>query len=453
MFVATAFAVAALCGPVWACAARADTRYATGAGPAYPITRFLPGWILVLPDSTGGAGVHYDPLATAGAAPGPSARPSTGATPAGTGTAPAAPARALPPAATARAPRRKAAGSAFGVGGLAPELWIGTALFAILIAAGVVIARRHRQAAIDGPGHVPAQSASESPPLAVSAAPSLPKRRPGQAMPKRPAATRAAAGLYAPPGASSAVAPVGVTAGARLPGTEAAAPTGNEPQWPGLSRAALRMLGAHRRSPWRTTTTTRYERFKVVLGGDAIEVVLAPAPGASQIGSTPGGSFSRVCAPFLVWALPPYDTPQDGDAFACLGAGNEGCLFLDLAAAPGPVAIGGDAAAAARLAESVVQQLCTTGQAGRSCILTVVGGAIAEPHPLGTSWARTLADLGTADPDHSDGMTEILITDLRSDDDAFTLARYVRAARRRVVPVVLADLPDAPWWFSAWPSR
>jgi hypothetical protein len=42
---------------------------------------------------------------------------------------------------------------------------------------------------------------------------------------------------------------------------------------------------------------------------------------------------------------------------------------------------------------------------------------------------------------------------LRSDEDAFALARYVASNSRRVVPVVLADLPDAPWSLLARPSQ
>src|SRR6266568_6318092 len=48
-------------------------------------------------------------------------------------------------------------------------------------------------------------------------------------------------------------------------------------------------------------------------------------------------------APYLVWAPLPHDVPGGGVAFACVGAGSGGCLFIDLAAAPGAVACGGGA--------------------------------------------------------------------------------------------------------------
>jgi hypothetical protein len=39
-----------------------------------------------------------------------------------------------------------------------------------------------------------------------------------------------------------------------------------------------------------------------------------------------------------------------------------------------------------------------------------------------------------------------------SGDDLFPLARYVASAPSRVVPIVLGDLPDAPWSLTASPS-
>jgi hypothetical protein len=42
---------------------------------------------------------------------------------------------------------------------------------------------------------------------------------------------------------------------------------------------------------------------------------------------------------------------------------------------------------------------------------------------------------------------------LRSNEDAFPLARYVASARRRVIAVALANLPDAPWSFTVQPSQ
>ncbi|HUZ24175.1 MAG TPA: hypothetical protein VMV07_10475 [Streptosporangiaceae bacterium] len=222
----------------------------------------------------------------------------------------------------------------------------------------------------------------------------------------------------------------------------------------GFSPVALRILGAQRSSAQLAATTdVPAQRHQVALGDDRIEVVLSEAPAASHDGKPRGGRTWLTATPYLVWAPLPYDAPDDGLAFACVGAGDEGCLFIDLAAAPGAVAIGGDSAAATRLAESIAHQLCMAATtADRSCVVIVVGAVLPEPHPAGAAWVATVRDLGSAVTDGTDDGTEIVFCDLRSNEDAFALARYVASTQRHVVPVVLADLPDAPWSFTAHPS-
>ncbi len=118
---------------------------------------------------------------------------------------------------------------------------------------------------------------------------------------------------------------------------------------------------------------------------------------------------------------------------------------------PGPVAIGGDHQAAVRLAESIMHQLCAAEAAGRTCTVVVVGDAFPEPLPSAAAWAPSLRDLGAAPPP-GDG-TEVVFCQLHSSEDAFALDRYVSSVQRRVIPVVLANLPDAPWSFTVQPSR
>jgi hypothetical protein len=224
-----------------------------------------------------------------------------------------------------------------------------------------------------------------------------------------------------------------------------------------LSPVALRILGARRSSAQLAETADMpVQRHELALGDDRIQVVLAqaPAPAASHDGKPRNSRTWLTSTPYLVWSPLPYDTPDDGIAFACLGAGDEGCLFIDLAAAPGAVAIGGDGGAPGRLAESVAHQLCMGAAAGRGCIVIAIGDALPEPQPSGAAWVASLRDLGSAllPPGPDDG-TEVVFCKLNSNEDAFALARYVSSAQRRVVPVVLADLPDAPWSFTAQPSR
>jgi hypothetical protein len=198
------------------------------------------------------------------------------------------------------------------------------------------------------------------------------------------------------------------------------------------------------------TPSVGAQRHRVVSGDDQIEVVLAQAPAAGQR----GGSAWLARSPYLVWTPLPYDIPEDGVAFACLGTGDEGCLFIDLAAAPGVISIGGDRAAAARLAESIAHQMSMAGDDGHHLAVTVVGDAVPGPLPAGITGVATVSSLGSAGPRPASpgDATGIVFCAPRSDEETFALARYTATAQHRVIPVVLADVTDAPWSFTAHPS-
>jgi hypothetical protein len=243
-------------------------------------------------------------------------------------------------------------------------------------------------------------------------------------------------------------------------GDEAPAPrsgplsaTAGAPDEEAFSPVALRILGAQRSSARRAESAdVPAQRHRVALGDDRIDVVLTEAPVVSHEGRPRSGHTWLTATPYLVWTPLPYDAPDDGVAFACIGAGDEGCLFIDLAAAPGAIAIGGDSGAPVRLAESIARQLCMA-SAGGQLRVVVVGSALPTPCPPGAAWVARVRDLASAATAGPEDGTEIVFCELRSNEDAFALARYVASAQRRVVPVVLANLPDAPWSFTAQPSR
>jgi hypothetical protein len=215
--------------------------------------------------------------------------------------------------------------------------------------------------------------------------------------------------------------------------------------------AALRLLGVRRRASGSVDCAgSLVQRIEVALGSYRIEVLLAEAPAGDRTVRSEKIHTWIASAPYLVWTPLPHDFPADGVAFACLGAGDEGCLFLDLAAAPGAITIGGDQAAATRLAESLAHQLCL-GPAADHIGVVVVGSALPPPPPLGAEWLPSVADLVRRQP-RQDGRVEMVFCRLGSGDDVFPLARYVSSAPSRVVPIVLADLPDAPWSLTAFPS-
>lgn len=215
---------------------------------------------------------------------------------------------------------------------------------------------------------------------------------------------------------------------------------------PELSPTALDALGVARRKLADVGADAQAQRHRVMLGDDRVEVVLAQGPVAGHNGRTRNGKAWLATTPYLAWAPLPYETPHGGVAFACLGAGDEGCLFIDLAAAPGAIAIRGDRASAAHLAESLAHQLCRPAEDSSSRVI-LVGDVVPEPCPPGAVLAPTLRDLGLID-DAVPAQTVIVFCTLSADEDAFILARHVRRSTHRVVPVILGDLPGAPWSFS-----
>lgn len=233
--------------------------------------------------------------------------------------------------------------------------------------------------------------------------------------------------------------------------------------WPGarerpvFSPASLRLLGLRERPPGERPGVA--QRYEVVFEDCLVETVLAEAPASSRTGKSAEGRGWVASAPYLVWTPLLHDVPAGGEAFACVGVAKTGCLFIDLAAAPGALTLGGEPQAASRLAESLVHQLCA-GPAADRVRLVVVEDALPEPAPSRAEWVASVGELGkrraprTAERTRRTAWkTELVFCQVRSDGDVLGLARYVASAPYRVVPVILADLPGAPWSFIAHPFR
>jgi hypothetical protein len=366
-------------------------------------TIIRPGWILMLPPSAHGPGVHYGPLPAVTAARSPQATPSGTPTPTATPTPSATPttgAKASPSVSASKPssqPRRMSGGQH----GLAVEAGIGGSV--LLFMSGSVIlpalARRRRSGARRRPGLV--RRARQVPPPVTGLTTGLPWPSSGRADDE---------------------------------------PDGSWPGWLSIQDAAGTSPPAL--GPAGSTAPPGQQAplsYLVALGDDTVEISLR------GIGSDAGA------IPCVAWTALPYDAPAGGTAFACVGAGDQGCLFLDLAASPGVIAIGGDRPAATRLAESISFQLCETAGASGSCAVVLVGDAVPEPRPGGATWVPALADLGSAGPAGA-AATEIVFCALTADSDLDDLHRYARSVPHQVVPVVLADRTDAPWYLIVWPG-
>jgi hypothetical protein len=375
-----------------------------------------PGWVLVLPATASGPGVRFGPRpAVTGA---PTASPPPGrARVAGSPTA-------------AGQPRHQIAEHAAVVAGVI--------LVALLLAAGLVLAgRRRRKARVTRSphsGHALAPPAPLAPGLPPGASPPSPPRAltarfPALGIPGQPA------GLLARP------APAAIDGPARPPSPGRVLPAAPRPDGPG--------------QPDRGDPGMAAQDHEVAFADDRVHVVLAGVPAGARDGRPRNGSAGRRPAPYLVWTSRPGDTPDGGVAFACLGTGAAGALFVDIDAAPGAVAIGGDDAAAVRLAESIAHQLCAAPAAGRRYLVVVIGDTLPAPPPAAAAWVASLQELAgpARQPAGSGDRTEVVFCRSTPKEDMLWLAGYVSRARHRVVPVVLASTPDAPWSFTAQPSR
>ena len=189
---------------------------------------------------------------------------------------------------------------------------------------------------------------------------------------------------------------------------------------------------------------------QVLLGGDRIRVTLV-ADDTPDLVTDLVAPHGRPYGHHLAWAPPPYDTPEDGIAFACLGSSDRHRLFLDLGQAPSAVTIGGDPQAATRLTESIAHQLCAT-SASVSYTVVIIGDALRKPHPPTATWLASLKRLGAALAAHPSQVTAIVFCKLDTAADAQTLTDHVADARCRVVPVVLNGPLEESWSITATPA-
>jgi hypothetical protein len=400
-----------------------------------------PGWILVLPANASGPGVHYGPIPVVAAAPVISAsspRPSKHK-----------PLKAPAILALPVSQNNLAAGGAI--------------MIALLLAVGLVISRRRQAGATGKPGSDSRTALPAPEPRARKAtggAPATPGGNgAGGKAPARPEPPEVSSGpgTCATPAASDNV---GAVPWPDYLMANISAQAGRGNAGPGATAASLSASLAVLEAPQPTGTGqpasaqgAPVQKLQLTFGHDAIDVVLPEDPVVSRDGKPGDGHTRPASVPYLVWDPLPYaDMPDGGIAFACLGTGDQGCLFLDLAAAPGVVAIDGDDQAAARLAESIAHQLCIA-SADSNCSILVIGDALPPPLPSGATGVTSVHELGRMlRPQPPGDSTEVVFCRPGSVRDTLALARYASSAEHRIVPVVLGSVPDAAWSFTARPT-
>jgi hypothetical protein len=146
------------------------------------------------------------------------------------------------------------------------------------------------------------------------------------------------------------------------------------------------------------------------------------------------------------WGERATHVPQSASAPVCIGMDSAGFLFVDLARTPDVVTVTGNPDARVRLAVSVVNQLLARRIRHRLGV-TVVGDVIDRARLR--RGPRFVPDVGELT---MGGLTrgarcDFVICAVSREEDLDLLRHLVRASRRRVVPIVVGDLPPARWSF------
>jgi hypothetical protein len=192
------------------------------------------------------------------------------------------------------------------------------------------------------------------------------------------------------------------------------------------------------------------EVHQVLLGSDRVRITLAEDGAPESVAALIAANGQRY-RHYLAWAPLPYDTPEGGIAFAPLGSGDRGWLFLDLGQAPSAITIGGDRHAVTRLTDSIAHQLCTTSRGIRYAVV-IVGDALPKPHPPTASWLASLDRLSSALTAYPSQTTAIVFCELGTAAEAQALSDLVADARCRIVPVVLNGPVEGPWSITTTPA-
>ncbi|MGW3690454.1 hypothetical protein [Streptomyces sp. NPDC005125] len=228
------------------------------------------------------------------------------------------------------------------------------------------------------------------------------------------AGPRAAVSVSAVAGTSTFV-PIGALTAGTTPRTAAR---------PAEASPAARRTPARRGGP--------AQMIHVEFGDDLVEVGLGSGYPSRQDTS-------------VAWMPVPYEVPEGGAAFVCIGsAEHSGCLFLDLAQAPGPVAVTGDRQAAHRLLESIVLQLSASPVLEHACA-TVVGPLEGLAEGLDhVERVPALTDLVSRREEEVDPPFEFVFCALDPEEGDAALVELL-AGPGRVIPIVLGDTDSAEW--------
>jgi hypothetical protein len=147
----------------------------------------------------------------------------------------------------------------------------------------------------------------------------------------------------------------------------------------------------------------------------------------------------------------PARTASGHGAVVCLGAVGREFLMMDLAKAPGAIAVGGDPETAARLAVHVVDQLTEVASQGEVRV-SVVGPLAQEIEP--SSRLERLNSLAQLTPDPvDDTAVHVIVWAAPCAMHVSTVDFLLDGSGANVVPLVVGEVPDAPWRITVQPGQ
>lgn len=237
------------------------------------------------------------------------------------------------------------------------------------------------------------------------------------------------------------------------PGPSSAVPATNTPVPRAWKNAAVKMptsptaAGPGAAPPTARRANPPTIRTELVFGADAIAVACS---GAWPLPLSPGGPV-----PFLR-TTSPLDKPRGAIAPAYVGAAEPGALFLDLAMAPGPIAIAGDPRAGGRLALALARQLCSAIDQGADHTAVATAGAPFGLRPLRSGTALRWPSLAEF---HDSWIPEtarfcFLFCTLPNTRDAERIQLLMQNQTRRIIPIMVGEQPPATdWLLTALSSR
>jgi hypothetical protein len=175
----------------------------------------------------------------------------------------------------------------------------------------------------------------------------------------------------------------------------------------------------------------------LTLGADAVT--------ASFFGMRPLPYAPAVDTPFH-WTASPEQVPTRAVAPVFLGAGPRGCLFVDLALAPGVITVSGEPLVRAQLGAQLVNRLGVAARDGNRRICVVVAGAPFDLDYIIVDAARVPA-LSALDQCALPAAAEVcfVVCHLAEPDDAARILALAGRRDRRIIPIVVDDVIGSDW--------